>query len=66
MSNQTTKPMELHRKGHKRNRESYTKPATLKPSSAKNGANICPRCQNTDHPEGAKFCKICGLALTVN
>ena len=21
----------------------------------------CPRCKNTEHPNGAKYCQICGL-----
>lgn len=24
---------------------------------------ICPRCENEDHPNGARFCKICGLDI---
>lgn len=23
----------------------------------------CPRCQNEDHPNDAKFCKICGMKV---
>lgn len=23
----------------------------------------CPRCKNIEHPNGANFCKICGLKI---
>ena len=23
----------------------------------------CPRCHNTEHPPGAKFCMVCGLGF---
>lgn len=69
-----TKPAIPNRRAPQRVREPSIKRPIPKPheteTPAKTPANQsrgisyeCPRCHNTEHPPGAKFCMVCGLGF---
>lgn len=51
------------KKANRRYREPHSVQTNTNPFETEKGSYICPRCHNGEHPKGAKFCIICGLAF---
>lgn len=63
MSKTSINPANTRKTAHKRHREPHATQLNTKPLGMEKGANTCPKCHNAEHPKGAKFCIICGLAF---